>query len=1383
MDRGRLLKAESIFHDLVQCDATQRSSLLAIRCAGDDELSRLVEQLLSNDDSGMAGFLGRPAFTPPDNGAHSTGPPVPERIGKYEIVGVLGEGGMGVVYEARQNAPSRNVALKVIRTALPSRETFRRFRHEAEILAQLQHPGIAHVYDVGVASVGPADGPKIELPYFAMELVRGRSLREFAEDRQLGVRAKLALMAQVCDAVQHAHEKGVIHRDLKADNLLVEDSGQPRILDFGVARLTTSMGDSATRHTRAGEIIGTLAYMSPEQVAGDQGLVDTRSDVYSLGVILYQLLVAKLPHDLRALPLAEAARRIRDEAPPTVASVARELRGDIEIIVAKAMHKDRARRYESAAALATDLRRFIRLEPIAARSDSAVYMLRKTLRRYRWPVGASIALVVGLVGFSAYAWFQAENQRQLTKLEQAARQRAETASHDARRAEASERAQRGFAEAAAEKALAAEAAHAAQRTRAEREAQRAKAVTAFLVDTLGLADPDLTQSADMSMKSALDRAAAQVGGRFANQPESEASVRLVIGRAYASLGELEPAEEHLGRAVDIHENILDSAPETLYEALWPYLHVLDELGHPKYRARWWHLYRHYPKLFHRVNDQFAAIQFELRAQLGEKYDPQKGAPLYAEFRRIADQVLTPDDRFWLVIADFLHVGGANLALKQRPDVGRAFLRDALEIERRLLPETNTRIIRTLGELVRATLDAGMHAEAEQLTRESLGLIRRTLPETHWYMAVNRARLGACLAGQGRFDEGEKLLLDNLALIDATRGMTNASTREIVERLIDVYNDAGKDAEADLWRESLARRIVGSRQNHRPLRQLKRVFGSEHADFFEALQLFDRERTSRAGLNAMNELIRLKGERFLDSDVRSALLAESFCAVGSAVADSRGVNGHSYALLNEAERIARASDHLHPAKRALIYWNLARNQEARGQYADAERQVRDAIAIFDREFGGDDPLTVAARSLLGGCLAGQECFDDGETLLLAALERQLPAGSVDSKAAHDTLLRLIRLYQAEGRPGEALPHVQAMARARWLDWSDIKPVIAAEFVELSAALDDLRAVPIDDVDSIGPAIRRVLEARVGAFALNEPVALVYAGALFRIARRDLEQSYHPVWIPALEEIYAIAVGHLSADEPDIGSILWWLAATNTHRGSYVEAEIAARESLRIELAYNADRPAGVPTRDGMLAGALIGQGHYTEAQPMLLASFDSLFGGDAPRQPYAAACFGYTVDLFAAAGRPEEALRRVEAALRHEIERRRSPMLLYQFSYHMLVHAGLPEDLYELARAAAQVASETRENEPHYDLLVAIADYRLGRFDASLQGLERLDALPSGDALLHSTFLALTRFRLDRIDSAQETLRNARRQLEHRADAVTVQERRAIAEAERILAVE
>jgi serine/threonine protein kinase len=273
------------------------------------------------------------------------------------------------VYEAEQDQPRRAVALKVIKPGLVSSELLRRFEQESQALARLQHPAIAQIYEAGTADAG--FGPQ---PFFAMELVRGQSLLD-ADQRRLSVRQRLELMVKICEGVQHAHQRGLIHRDLKPGNILVDETGQPKILDFGVARVTDSdLG--ATRQTDVGQLVGTLAYMSPEQVLADPLELDTRSDVYALGVILYELLAGRLPYELSAQPL-EAARIIREQDPAPLSSISRVYRGDIETITAKALEKDKARRYASAAGLAADVQRYLRDEPITARPPSASYQLRK----------------------------------------------------------------------------------------------------------------------------------------------------------------------------------------------------------------------------------------------------------------------------------------------------------------------------------------------------------------------------------------------------------------------------------------------------------------------------------------------------------------------------------------------------------------------------------------------------------------------------------------------------------------------------------------------------------------------------------------------------------------------------------------------------------------------------------------------------------------------------------------------------------------------------------------------------------------------------------------------------------------------------------------------
>ena len=329
-----------------------------------------MQRLLAQHDAGVDHLLQTPVY-----GIDSEPRPnVPARIGRYRILRVIGEGGMGVVYEAEQEHPHRKVALKVIRAGAPSRAILRRFQHEAEILGQLQHVGIAHIYEASTAEVDAGQGSRIVQPYFAMEYIDGKPLTQYADTEALNVKQRLVLLARICDAVQHAHQKGVIHRDLKPGNILVDVTGQPKILDFGVARATDSDMQTVTMQTDIGQLIGTVPYMSPEQVTGDSRKVDTRSDVYALGVILYELVSGRLPYDVRDRSILDAARVIQDEEPPRLSMIDRSLRGEIEVIIHKALEKDKERRYQSASDLGSDIRRHLGGEPIDARRDSRFYV-------------------------------------------------------------------------------------------------------------------------------------------------------------------------------------------------------------------------------------------------------------------------------------------------------------------------------------------------------------------------------------------------------------------------------------------------------------------------------------------------------------------------------------------------------------------------------------------------------------------------------------------------------------------------------------------------------------------------------------------------------------------------------------------------------------------------------------------------------------------------------------------------------------------------------------------------------------------------------------------------------------------------------------------------
>jgi len=341
-------------------------------------------------------------------------------VGHYTILELIGEGGMGTVYEAEQEHPRRTVALKIIKAGTTDTESLRRFEQEAQALGRLQHPGIAQIYDAGMADTG--FGPQ---PYFAMEFIRGRTIGEYVRERHLNLREQLELVAKIADAVHHAHQRGLIHRDLKPTNILVDETGQPKVLDFGVARVTDRDATS-TLQTHVGELVGTLAYMSPEQVLGDPLEIDTRTDVYALGVMLYELLAGRQPYNI-GKTLHEAIQVIREEDPARLSVIDRTYRGDIETIAVKALEKDKTRRYSSAAELASDIRRYLKDEPIVARPPSASYHLQKFARRHKAVVLGITAVFAVLIAGVVVSTRQAARARRAEQVAVVERDRARQA--------------------------------------------------------------------------------------------------------------------------------------------------------------------------------------------------------------------------------------------------------------------------------------------------------------------------------------------------------------------------------------------------------------------------------------------------------------------------------------------------------------------------------------------------------------------------------------------------------------------------------------------------------------------------------------------------------------------------------------------------------------------------------------------------------------------------------------------------------------------------------------------------------------------------------------------------------------------------------------------
>ena len=301
------------------------------------------------------------------------------KIGSYTLRRVIGSGGMGTVYEAQQEQPRRRVAIKMMKQGITSSSALRRFEFESQTLARLHHHGIAQVYETGTHDDG-AGG----VPYFVMEFIpNALKITEYADKKKLGTRERLTLFGKVCDAIQHGHLKGIVHRDIKPGNVLVDSNGQPKIIDFGVARSTDSDLAVTTLQTDVGQLLGTLQYMSPEQCGSDTSDIDTRSDIYALGVVLYQLLTGRLPYDIRKAAIHEAVRMVREEEPLKPSSIDRHLRGDIETIALKALEKERERRYQSAAALEQDIDRYLIGDPISARRATIWYHFKRLAIRHK----------------------------------------------------------------------------------------------------------------------------------------------------------------------------------------------------------------------------------------------------------------------------------------------------------------------------------------------------------------------------------------------------------------------------------------------------------------------------------------------------------------------------------------------------------------------------------------------------------------------------------------------------------------------------------------------------------------------------------------------------------------------------------------------------------------------------------------------------------------------------------------------------------------------------------------------------------------------------------------------------------------------------------------
>jgi eukaryotic-like serine/threonine-protein kinase len=735
-------RSAALFAAALEMPVGQRAEFVRNASEGVPEIVDRVEMLLkAHEDSG--GFMGT---LPPlvQRAVTESAFPAAEQIGGFRIMEKIGEGGCGVVYRARQKEPiQRDVALKIIRRGMDTKEVIARFEGERQALALMDHPNIARVLEAGATDTGR--------PYFAMEWVRGQKLTECCDERRVSIGSRLHLFTIVCDAVQHAHQKGVIHRDLKPSNVLVAtQDGElvPKVIDFGIAKATQGRLTAQTLFTATDLFLGTPAYMSPEQAEMSGKDVDTRSDIYSLGVLLYELLVGFPPFDPDELARSgfdEMRRRIRTEEPrrpsqrlaalPPLelagvakkrgqepAQLIRTLRGDLDWIVMRCLEKTPARRYQTATDLARDIQRHLADEPVLARPPSQSDHVRKFVRRNRLAVTASAliatAAFVGVIGV-VWAW-----QR-----EKASRERAVVAEQTAQAA-----------------------------------AMKSEQVTRFLREMLASAQPAVAAGRDTRlMRDILDATVKRLARDPANPPEIEAELRSTLASVYKAIGEFEKAEAMQRLSLNLWRKVPGEKQHDLVQAIHALAQICFARGH------------------YADGESIETEALGLTRQALGPDDPQVAYSLY-----------------WL--AAFKRARGDLVAAE-------AMQRAALAIQRRRLGDENPATVSTLEALAGTLLARGEAAEAERLGRTVLDVRRKVLGESHRDVGVTMMFVASTLSVRKDYAAAEALIRDALERRRKRDGDMHPDVAIAESRLAGVLEAKGDLAAA----EAMARQALTVRQ--------------------------------------------------------------------------------------------------------------------------------------------------------------------------------------------------------------------------------------------------------------------------------------------------------------------------------------------------------------------------------------------------------------------------------------------------------------------------------------------------------------------------------------------------------------------------------------------
>ena len=902
-----------LFHEARERSGADRDAYLATACAGDEPLRRELDELLAAE-AGASVLLSRPPPLAPEDGAD---PLLGRRIGPYRIDAVLGEGGMGVVYAAEQEAPLRRpVALKVVKLGMDTREVVERFEAERRLLASLDHPHVARVYDAGSTPEGR--------PYFVMERVAGEPITAYADARRLTVDERIGVFLDVCAAVHHAHQRGVLHRDLKPSNVLVaEHDGRPFpvVIDFGIAKALREDPGTVTPRTEIGRRIGTPEYMSPEQLAGAVAAVDIRSDLFSLGVMLYALLTGALPFarrvvggvlvsgepttaarapSARVAPGADGGGAIAAARRSEPRALRRRLHGDLDWILLKALAVEPDERYGAVSDLAADLRRHLAGRPVEAGPPGALYRLRKFVRRHAVGVAAASLLLAGLLlGLAGLAWGLLEARRA--------------------RAEAEERR------------------HEAQRT------------AAFLFDIFGGADPFReSEGAEVTLRQVLDRGADRVVAELAGQPAVQAALLDQIGRVYLRLDVRERAEPMLEQALALRRELWGDGRLEVAESLESLSRLRARLGDADEAGR------------------LAREALDLRVRLVSRNDPRVAPALFwlgSVHRQRGD---FPAARASLAEATTL----ARAAEPADPKLVAEILREAATVEIRagdsvaaeralrevlaLAPTGENPLVRaqTLERLGVMLTHDGREAEAEPYLREVLELRRRHLPADHSELATAHGNLGLALHYLRRWDEAEALYLEALAI---DRRRSPGEGRETVSRLNNLgllAFDRGAFADAEaLFRRALAAQLALGGPDHPdwayPATNLGRAL-QHRGEITEAEPLFRRS-------------IEIRRRAFPEGHPHLAL---SLLGLGELLA-GRGQLEAARPLLEESLAIRRRTRPADDWRTAEAASALGACLAAGGRAAEAAPLLREGADGLRARRGEDDWRTrLAVRRLAG-----------------------------------------------------------------------------------------------------------------------------------------------------------------------------------------------------------------------------------------------------------------------------------------------------------------------------------------------------------------------------------------------------------------------------------